>query len=146
MTMLTGLPICTMIVLKGVPETTVARWLDRTLVAALRKITRTHLIFLMLMSVILIAGTELLALAGPFDMALVVMWDVAAYIDIILAAATAIATVAMTRRRSGWRVVTRRFRSAIVRRTGRARRRRPSADRSCKPANDDHPGAFARAA
>ena len=141
--MVTGFLICVMIVLRGFPETALARWLDRTLVAAVRRITRTHVIFLVLMSVILIAGTELLAMAGPFDMALVLMWDVSAYIDIVL---TTVVVAGAARGGAGWRMVTQRLRSGIVRRTGRARRSRSTAKAARKRANDDDRPAFARAA
>ena len=136
--MLTGLMICATIVLYWFPDTPIARWLDRTLVAAARKITRTHLIFLILMSVILIAGTELLAMAGPFDMALVVMWDVSAYIDIVLTTAV---VAGAARGGAGRRAIVARL---TARRSPRARRHRP-ARKMLPPSNDDERPAFALA-
>lgn len=128
--MLTGLILFATIVLKVMPETAVARWLDRTLVAGLHKITRTHLIFLILMSVILVAGTELLAMAGPFDMALVLVWDLSAYIDIVLTTAV---VAGANRGGAGLRMVVARV---LPRRAARARRSR-SARKVLPPANDD---------
>ena len=137
--MLTGLAILATIVLRWFPETAVARWLDRTLVAGLRRITRTHLIFLVLMGVLLVAGTELLAMAGPFDMALVVMWDVSAYIDIVL---TTVVVATATRGGAGWRAIVARI---PPRRAPRARRRRKGR-KMLPPANDDERPGFAFAA
>ena len=128
--MLTGLMLFATIVLKMTPETACARWLDRTLVAALRKITRTHLIFLILMSIVLIAGTELLAIAGPFDMALVVLWDVSAYIDIVV---TTLVVAGASRGGAGLRMIVARV---LPRRAARARRTRRSRS-ALPPANDD---------
>ena len=137
--MLTGLVVLAMVVLRGFPETAVAKWLDRTLVAGLRRITRTHLIFLLIMGIILIAGTELLAMAGPFDMALVLVWDVSAYIDIVL---TTVVVASATRGGAGWRAIVARV---LPRRASRARRRRTV--RTVRPsANDDERPAFALAA
>ncbi|MDR6848625.1 hypothetical protein J2X47_000068 [Sphingomonas sp. BE270] len=140
--MLTGLLVYTIIVMQFFPETAVARWLDRT-VAITRdvfgRIERRHLIFLMLTAVILIAGAELLAIAGPFDMALVVLWDVSTYIDIVLTTAV-IATA--TRGGAGWRTLIARF---LPRRAPRARRRR-GVQATPPSANDDDRPAFARAA
>lgn len=70
--MLTGLLLGAMIVLRVFPETAIARWLDTAVAAAregLGRIERRHILFLILMSIILIAGTELLAMAGPLDIA-----------------------------------------------------------------------------
>lgn len=140
--MLTGLLVYTIIVMQFFPETAVARWLDRT-VAITRdvfgRIERRHLIFLMLTAVILIAGAELLAIAGPFDMALVVLWDVSTYIDIVLTTAV-IATA--TRGSAGWRAIIARL---LPRRAPRARRRR-GVQATPPSANDDDRPAFARAA
>ncbi|WP_404372018.1 hypothetical protein AB5I39_05140 [Sphingomonas sp. MMS24-J45] len=129
--MLTGLVVFAIAVLRWFPETAVARWLRRVLVAPLGKITRTHLIFLVLMTVILIAGTEVLAMAGPFDMALVLVWDVSAYIDIAL---TTVMVASASRGAAGWRMVVARL---LPRRGARARRGRGAAARKAEPANDD---------
>ena len=137
--MLAGLTVCMMIALIGFPETALARWLDRTVVAALRKITRTHLIFLILMSVVLIAGTELLAMAGPFDMALVVLWDVSTYVDIAL---TTVVVASAARGGAGWRGLIGYVRRAERPRARRNRTRKPAAP----PANDDEHPALAAAA
>lgn len=137
--MLTAMVVAVMVVLRAFPETRVARWLDRTLIAALHRITRTHLIFLILMAVILIAGTELLAMAGPFDMALVLVWDVSAYVDIVL---TTAAVAGIARGGAGWKVLVGRF---APRRAERARRQR-AARKTAPPANDDERRTMALAA
>lgn len=140
--MLTGLLLGAMIVLRVFPETAIARWLDTAVATAregLGKIERRHILFLILMSIVLIAGTELLAMAGPFDMALVVLWDVSTYIDIVLTTAV-IATA--TRGGAGWRTLIARF---LPRRAPRARRRR-GVQATPPSANDDDRPAFARAA
>ncbi|MBP2275112.1 hypothetical protein D9M73_109770 [compost metagenome] len=140
--MLTGLLLGAMIVLRVFPETAIARWLDTAVAAAregLGRIERRHILFLILMSIILIAGTELLAMAGPLDMALVVLWDVSTYIDIVLT--TAVVATA-TRGGAGWRTLIARF---LPHRAPRAQRRRGK--RAAPPsANDDDRPAFARAA
>ena len=140
--MLTGLLVFAMIVLWGFPETAAARWTARQVAAvatALRKVSRTHLIFLVLMTVILIAGTELLAMAGPFDMALVLMWDVSAYIDIVL---TTVVVASAARGGAGWRAMIARI---APRRAPRARRQR-AARKAAAPANDEDRAGFALAA
>lgn len=140
--MLTGLLIFAMVVLKGFPETAAARWLDRTVQATLtaaRRVKRQHIIFLILMTVILAAGTELLAIGGPFDMALVLMWDVSAYIDIVL---TTIVVASATRSSAGLHTIVARF---TPRRAARAKRQR-SVKKATPPANDDDRPVFALAA
>jgi hypothetical protein len=140
--MLTGLLMYTIIVLRLFPETAAARWLDRIVGItrdAVGRIERRHLVFLALMAVILIAGAEMLAVAGPFDMALVMLWDVSTYIDIVLT--TAVVATA-TRGGAGWRAIVARF---LPRRAPRARRRRGK--RAAPPsANVDARPALARAA
>lgn len=140
--MLTGLLVFAMVVLRGFPETAAARWLDRVVaasVAALGRIERRHLIFLILMTVVLIAGAELLAMGGPLDAGLIVLWDISTYIDIVL---TTVAVAAAARGATGWRVIAVRF---APRRTSRARRQR-AARKGTPPANDDDRARFALAA
>jgi hypothetical protein len=141
--MLTGLLVYSIIVLRLFPETATARCLDRIVGItrdAFGRIERRHLIFLALMAVILIAGAELLAMAGPFDMALVVLWDVSTYIDIVL---TTAGFAAATRGGAGWRTLIARF---LPHRAPRARRRRRGKRAAPPSANDDDRPAFARAA
>jgi hypothetical protein len=131
--MLTGLLVMAMVVLSGFPETATARWLDRALtavVAALGRIERRHLIFLILMTVILVAGAELLAMGGPLDAGLIAMWDVSTYLDIVL---TTVVVAGATRGVVGWRAIVGRF---APRRAARARRRRIVRN-AVKPANED---------
>lgn len=139
--MLTGLLVFAMVVLRGFPETAAARWLDRVVaasVAALGRIERRHLIFLILMTVVLIAGAELLAMGGPLDAGLIVLWDISTYVDIVLTTAV---IAGATRGAVGWRAIVARF---APRRSG-ARRRRV-ARKAAKPANEDDRPAFALAA
>ncbi|GHH22586.1 hypothetical protein GCM10008023_32760 [Sphingomonas glacialis] len=141
--MLTGLLVFAIVVLKRFPETAAARWMMRMVGAtltALGRVERKHVIFLALMTVVLVAGTELLALAGPFDIALVLLWDISAYVDIVL---TTMVVATATRGMTGWHALVARIAS---RRSPRARRQR-SVRKAAPSANDDErPAAFARAA
>lgn len=132
--MLTGLLLAMMVVVLRFPETALARWVQRMMIDAprerLAKLERRHLIFVALMTLIVLAGGELLAMVGPFDMALVVLWDVSTYIDILLTG-TLVATTA--RSGAGVRAVVARLR---LQRRPRARRCRP-ARKALAPANDD---------
>ena len=141
--MLTGLLVFAIVVLKRFPETAAARWMMRMVgetLTALGRVERKHLIFLALMTLVLVAGTELLALAGPFDIALVLLWDISAYVDIVL---TTVVVTTATRGSLGGRALVARF---APRRAPRARRQR-SARKAAPPSNDDErPAVFARAA
>lgn len=134
----------TIIVLRLFPETATARQFQRVVDitrASFARIERRHLIFLALMTLILVVGAEMLAVAGPFDTALVLLWDVSTYVDIALTTAVA---AAATRGGAGWRGMIARF---LPRRAVRARRPRRNA-RMAPPSanNDDDRPACARAA
>lgn len=137
--MLTAVLTYALLIVLLFPETAAARWVRgivETIRDAFGKISRRHLIFLALMAVMLVAGSELLAIAGPFDTALVVLWDLSTYIDIVLTTAV---VASAARGGAGWRAIVARF---FPRRTPRARRRR--APRPLRPsANDDDRPAFA---
>lgn len=123
---------CAVLAMRWFPQTRIARWFasaTEATIAAAARIERRHLVFVILMTVILVAGTELLAMAGPLDVGLVVMWDVATFVDALLATAT---LAAVARGRSGWRYVAQR----LVPRRG-ARRRRRAARAVVKADNDD---------
>lgn len=132
--MLSCLLACAVLAMRWFPGTPAARWFARATeatIAAAARIERRHLVFVILMTVILVAGTELLAMAGPLDVGLVVMWDVATFVDALLATAT---LAAVARGRSGWRYVAQRL---APRRAARARRRRSAARAVVKADNDD---------
>ena len=108
--------------------------------ARLATLERRHLIFVVLMATVIIFGGELLAMAGPLDMALIVLWDVSTYVDIVVTMAV-VATAA--RAGPGLRtIVARRLprRAARARRTRSVRKDVPSAN------EDDDRAAFLRAA
>lgn len=118
------------------------RWRDLPAVRSLRRLlvdkpaawlntlTRRHLIFGTLMLVIVITGGEMLAALGPLDMSLILLWDVSAFIDVVVAVTTLAASARITR---GWNLLAQRQPIRTSRRRPRARRR-PTAR---KPGNDD---------
>lgn len=141
--MLTVLLLGVTAILRGFPETAVALWLDRQvteIAARAARIERRHLVFLALMTLVLVAGSELLAIGGPLDGALVLLWDVSTYLDIVMVSVT---VAAVARGRMVLRLVAPRLARVLPRRrtprTRAARPERPSA-------NDDDHRAFALAA
>jgi len=128
--------IVTMLVMKLAPHSPAGRWLNHVLVELpLRlfgKMQRHHLIFLVVIVMLAMVGTELIFALGSVDVAVLYALDVSLYVDGLLmtvavaslvrtrsAAATlrasATVLVARLRRRFGRR----RVRSACVRREGR---------------------------
>lgn len=104
----------------------------------LNGLDRRHLLFALLLLAVLVAGGELVAVLGPLDMGLVLLWDVASFVD----AAIAVTVVAGgTRLGHAVRFVATRLGSA------RRRERRTRRTGGRGPANDDceHP-ALRRAA
>lgn len=106
--------------------------------AWLNGLDRRHLLFALLLLTVLVAGGELLAMLGPLDMGLVLLWDVASFVDAAIAV-----TVVAGGTRLGHAVRFLSTRLGIARR--RERRSRRTSGRA--PANDDgeHP-ALRRAA
>jgi hypothetical protein len=141
--MLAGLLLLITVTLRCCPGTSAAQWIQRMLVdgtrARLATLERRHLIFVVLMATILIFGGELLAMAGPFDMALVVLWDVSTYVDIVVTTAV-VATAAragLPLRNSMTRL--------LPRRAGRTRRTRAVRKELSTAKDDDDRPARARA-
>ena len=134
--MVTGLLLTMVAVLRWFPETATARWLERQVAetsARLAAIERRHLVFLVLMTVVLVAGAELLAIGGPLDAGLVLLWDVATYLDIVFVTAS---VAAVARGRSAWRIVATRWLPRIRPRR-RARRTAAKARPDRRSANND---------
>lgn len=142
--MLVGLLALITVTLRCWPETAAARWIQRAVIdatgARLATLERRHLIFVVLMSIVLIVGGELLAMAGPLDMALIVLWDISTYVDIVVTTAV-VATAA--RAGPGLRNSVARL---IPRRAARARRARPSRKELPSANDDDDRAGFLRAA
>ncbi len=143
--MLAGLLLLITVTLRWWPETSAARWIQRMLVDATRArlatLERRHLILLVLIPIMLIAGAEMLAMLGSADLAMFVLLDMASYIDIVL---TGVVVATATRTGASFRAVRR---LVLPRRATRARRSRLSKT-EVLPANDDErpkwvPGAHA---
>lgn len=64
------------------------RWAVIPLARRLNAITRQHLIFGLIMLIIMLTAGEFIASLGPLDMGLVLMWDVAGFVDAMVAATT----------------------------------------------------------
>lgn len=119
------------------------RWRDLPAVRSLRRmlvdkpaawinsLTRTHLIFAILMLTVVLTCGQMLAAMGPADMALVLLWDVSALIDTALVTAT---LAASARINGGWRLLVRALSLRRAPRRSPRARRRPTAR---KPSNDD---------
>ena len=105
------------------------RWLVERPAAALNRFDRRWIIFAVLFVILIVAGGELLAIMGPLDMSVVLLWDVASLVD-ALAAAVLVAGSTRVKPLVEW--VTRRLRG-----TPRPRACRARSQRSIRPANDD---------
>lgn len=131
--MLTGLLLTIIAVLRWFPETATARWIERQVAEVRRRIgtiERRHIVFAVLLAVILVFAGEALAMLGPLDMGLVVLFDVSTYLDIVLATGT---IAAVARGRGAVQFVVAR----LPRPRARARRKRPVVGSDRAPANDD---------
>lgn len=140
--MLTGLLLGIVVVLRAFPETACARWLERQVAelhARLGRLERRHLVFLALMTIIIVVGGEVLAIGGPLDMGLVLLWDVSTYLDIALAAGT---LAAVARGRAGWRIVATRLPRMRPRARAPRTRAMPRPERTSAN-DDDRPAALA---
>lgn len=112
----------------------IARWLTQ--------VDRRQLIFVLLLLAVLVFAGEALAALGPLDTGLVLLWDVASYVD---AAVAALTIASLTRRRGlGWKL------RMLVNRRPRARAYRDARTRRAAGgtgANDDEDDSrFAHAA
>lgn len=117
------------------PRTPLALLLNRVLVEAplrlLSQVERKHLFFF---AILLTLGLTLM-MAGPLDLALVGIWDIAAYLDV----ATAVFVVAaVAKGRSAWLLIKDLASTLIARRTARRPKRRAVRSRSRRA--DDDPG------
>lgn len=122
-------------VMLAAPETPVARRLHATFVEEpldlAARFERKHILFL-LVGLVALQG---FAMTLPADIAILMAWDVTAYVDLLIAGWT-LSAFARLRSVKAWiGVQCARF---APRRYVRARRIRPSADRG-SPANDDDP-------
>lgn len=76
---------CALCLLRLFPNSGGAIWFNRCvvlpLVARLALLSRQQVIFALLLAILVICAAELLAAAGPFDASLVMLWDVAGYLD-----------------------------------------------------------------
>lgn len=142
--MLAGLLLLITVTLRCFPETSAAHWIQRIMVdatcARLATLERRHLIFFALMSIVIVVGGEVLAMAGPLDMALVVLWDISIYLDIVVTAA-----VVTTATRAG-PALRNSMTRLLPRRAGRARRTRAARKEPSSANDDDDRAAFLRAA
>jgi len=116
----------------------VASKLIQPVAALLMKVERRHILFFLLFAAVIMFAGELLALGGPLDAGLIVLWDVATYVDILSVLAVAGAT---SRCLAAWRAVKARISRSRMRqarpRTNRARAVRRRSERAAPPANDD---------
>ncbi len=146
--MLAGLLLLTILTMKLFPRLPVSCQLHHLLVemplAALAKISRRHLIFVVALLVMLVTTSEMIMLLGSTDIAMMLAWDVSIYVDALIAAWT---LAAVTRSKAAWRalagILTRPLRAA----RRRAPRRRSGAHTAANDADDDRASwAYARAA
>jgi len=144
--MFAGLLLLVIATMKLFPAIPVSRLLHRTLVELplhkLATLSRTHLIFGVVLLGMVFASAELIMLLGSADVVMVIAWDVSLYADALIAAWT---LAAVTRTKAAWHALA----GFILRPFRAARRRAPRARRSGtgKAANDaDGDGAWAWAA
>jgi hypothetical protein len=101
--MILGLLLVATLIMKRWPATPIARRLHHDLVETpcrfLAGVTRRHLIFLILLLVVVTAGAEILTVAGPIDMGLIALWDVATFVDV---ASAVLMVAAVGRSQSAW--------------------------------------------
>ena len=143
--MLIWLALTAMAIMRLWPEIPIARWLHLVLVEAPLRLAagleRRHLVFLILLLVVLAAGGEMLALAGP-NIGVAIIWDVATYVDL---AAAMMAAGALARTRPKYFLLRARI-SSLVRRIAGHRRQRRARRLSKPPAGRDSDGWAARPA
>ncbi|MBX9815214.1 MAG: hypothetical protein A4S12_05270 [Proteobacteria bacterium SG_bin5] len=128
--MITGFSALLLFLLWRYPQLPVARGVHALIVAPLaarlNRVTRRQLIFWALVAVFALVAGEWLAILGPLDMGLVLLWDVALYVDALLGA-VAVASVARLVPLPRWRPRPRARRSA-------PRRAAPGNDADAEPA------------
>jgi hypothetical protein len=119
----------------------VARRLVGPLVRWMAAVDRRKVIFILLILAVLLCAGELIAAAGPLDMSMVLLWDVASFVD---AAMATLAIASVTRAGNAAHAVRALF-GGRVRLRARQRRSRP-ARRKSPPANDQDGPALAACA
>lgn len=138
-----GLLLALMAVMKLAPHSGAGRLLNRQLVelplALFARMERHHLIFVLVVAALLMAGTEVLVGLGTVDFALVYALDMSLYIDGLLAT---MALASLARTKSG--VTALRLGAASLgarmRRTfGRRKTRNARPPRASGANDDDHP-------
>lgn len=134
--MLTVTLAMVIVIIKLFPQSDLAVLLHRHLVEypveRLARVERRHVIFALLVIAVLLLAQELIAVAGPADMAFVFLWDVSIYLDLTGVALT-VAAVRWTK--TVWTLA-----RALPRRSIRIRsahRRSIKTNARPKPANDD---------
>ncbi|WP_066551326.1 MULTISPECIES: hypothetical protein [unclassified Sphingomonas] len=140
--MLFATTVFVMMILRLWPETPIARWLHRTLVAAparrLSALSRQQLLFMVALVMLLPVGGELMLIFGAADALMLMAWQTAAYYDAMMATAL----LAGLARMRGIAAVVRSARHARSVRSSRARQRR-TRTRIKRPgggADGDRPG------
>lgn len=131
--MLAGVLLGMIVVLRWFPGTALARWLERQVTEVRRRlarIERRHVLFAVLLTLIVVFAGEALAMLGPLEMGLVVLFDVSTYIDIVLVAGT-MAAIACGRGVLQWIAM------RLPRPRARARRTPPIARGERAAANDE---------
>lgn len=145
-----GVLLALMLVMRFAPDSSIGKALNHQLVERPLRVIggmqRHHLIFVIVMAALLVAGGEVILALGSMDFAVLYALDVSLYVDGLL---MTLALASLTRTRSAMallRAGATALAARIVRRAGRGRARRAPARRvTRKPSNDDHP-AFALAA
>ncbi|MBX9732337.1 MAG: hypothetical protein K2X59_13505 [Sphingomonas sp.] len=139
--MIISLLLAGLIILQwGRPKAGISHIVDqaiwRPIAKRLMAVERRHLLFALLMIAVLLFAGELLAMGGPLDAGLIVLWDVSTYVDILLVSAM----VGLSARiKVGWQMARRGIQQVVSgnRRLPRARARRLKRERPASNANDD---------
>lgn len=139
-----GICIVMIMIMKWAPLSPLGTALNRQLVELplqrLARLQRHHLIFVVLIVALLMAGSEAMAALGSVDFAVIYALDVSLYIDGLL---MTLALASLARSRSRFAVLRARGSSLATRLRRRFGRRRiralPPGKRPGKSANDDKP-------
>lgn len=138
-----GLCLALMLVMRFAPQSPLGRWLNLNFIqeplVRMAALERHHLIFLVIVSVMLLAAGETIAIYGTFEWAMISAFDLSIYLDAV--AVTAVLGTA-ARFRSVMQVLRgRRIARTMPKRAARRRRRTWAGGRKppAKSANDDGP-------
>lgn len=83
--MLLGALLALIAVMWRFPATPLGRWLRETIVVPLASASRQHLVFVLIIAALFVAGSELIAIAGSYDLAMLAAWDLSLYVDAVIA-------------------------------------------------------------